>query len=180
MTKLFWGIDFALGSVAFQDLSTSCCRGRIAICKILRIALSGERRKLLFPFHAIASGSYRRHENDPPKRVIGLALASILILKMSYLVFPGFWEGQDLAFGTYGRTAAGGAAGTCGRATAAGRASARAAVASAIASSVIAVVASTGVLAVLVTLTLLVVVLIRVAAPAEERPRMTIVITGKG
>jgi hypothetical protein len=28
--------------------------------------------------------------NDPPKRVIGLALASILNLKISVLVFPGF------------------------------------------------------------------------------------------
>ena len=99
----------------------------------------------------------------------------------SYLVFPGFWEGHDLAFGTYGRaTAAGGAAGTCGRATAAGRAAASAAVAAAVASSMIAVIASTGVLAVLVTLPLLIVVLVRVAAPAKERPRMAIVLTGKG
>jgi hypothetical protein len=35
--------------------------------------------------------SFTYMRNDPPKRVIGLALASILNLKISVLVFPG-WE----------------------------------------------------------------------------------------
>ena len=69
-----------------------------------------------------------QHENDPPKRVICLlAPASILVLMMSFLVFPGFVQ-EGVRLTTFGRTTAAcsGARSAAARSTAARSAAAAA------------------------------------------------------
>jgi hypothetical protein len=67
-------------------------------------AKSGFRREIGAKGFLSAPLVFIKHGNDPPERVIGLALASTLILKMSYLVFPGFLEVGKILFYPFGPT----------------------------------------------------------------------------
>ena len=127
---------------------------------------------LIFAFSPIVYSPDGWYENDPPKRVIGLALASIIFLEMSVLVFPG-WEGGvcvRLSLGAYGTAA-------CG---ASGRSAAACRVAAATAAAAMVAVVAPVVIAIVIVVTILVFVLVAVVAPAEPGPRMTFVLAGEG
>jgi len=109
-----------------------------------------------------------------------LALASILILKISVLVFPGLGGPPSyLALRTYRGAAAAGRSTATGRAApAAGAATARAAAAASGAAAMVAIAA-----AIVVVVAILVLVVISVVTEAKPGPRRmatTIVIAGKG
>ena len=119
------------------------------------------------------------HENDPPKRVIGLALASILFLRCLSWSFQ-VWEGSRcvaLSLGTYdaatGRAATGR---TAGRATAGAAAAAGTAATVAIVPTIVVAV----MVAVMVAILIVILVFVAVVAQAEPGPRMTFVLAGKG
>jgi hypothetical protein len=116
-----------------------------------------------------------QHENDPPKRAMVLAPASILVLMMSFLVFPGlFREGVRLGFG---RTAAGVARSTARSTVAAGGTAGGGASPAAARVTTVAIVAT---VMVVVMIAILILIAIRVCTPAEPGPRMAIVFAGKG
>jgi hypothetical protein len=116
-------------------------------------------------------------ENDPPERVIGLALASILFLRCLSWSFQ-VLGGQPifcLSFGTYDAAtsrAATGRTATPGRASAGASATAGAAATVAIVPPVM--------VAVMVAILVVIFVLVAMVAPAEPGPRMTFVLAGKG
>jgi hypothetical protein len=108
---------------------------------------------------------FAKYGNDPPERVIGLALASILILKMSYLVFPGFFRGAGfcLALWTY----CGAAAASAGSAAGAGSAAAGAAAAGG--TAMIAIVTS-AIAAAMVAILVFIFVFVLIVVVAEAKP----------
>jgi hypothetical protein len=119
------------------------------------------------------------HENDPPQRVIGWALASILFPRcLSWFFQVGRAAVVQLAFGAYGRC---GRAATTGRGAAASGVSATAGAAATVAIVTLIVVALVVAVMIAIMVTILVVVLVLVAmvAPAKPGPRMTFVLAGK-